>query len=90
VPLANVGPAAAQPGFEVFPNPARTVATVRVPAGNNAATLTLTDALGRVVRTQSATAGRDYPYDLAGLAPGVYALRMQAGAAVATQRLIIE
>jgi hypothetical protein len=90
VPLANVGLAAAQPGFEVFPNPARTVATVRVPAGNNAAALTLTDALGRVVRTQSATAGRDYPYDLAGLAPGVYALRMQAGAAVATQRLIIE
>jgi hypothetical protein len=90
VPLANVGPAAAQPSFEVFPNPARTVATVRVPAGNNAATLTLTDALGRVVRTQSATAGQDYPYDLAGLAPGVYALRMQAGAAVATQRLVVE
>jgi hypothetical protein len=90
VPLANVGPAAAQPGFEVFPNPARTVATVRVPGGTGAATLTLTDALGRMVRTQSAITGKDYRYDLGGLAPGVYALRVQAGAAVATQKLVVE
>ena len=72
----------------LYPNPAHGTATVRVPAGP--ATLTLLDALGRAVRTQSALTGPDIPFDLAGLAPGVYTLRVQAGAAVATQKLIVE
>jgi hypothetical protein len=90
VPLASAGPAAARLGFDVFPNPACTVVTVRMPAGNDAATLTLIDALGRVVRTQSATTGKEYRYDLAGLVPGVYALRVQAGETAATQKLVVE
>jgi hypothetical protein len=66
------------------------VATVALPSGPGPATLTLLDALGRPVRTQQAQAGTEVAFDLTGLAPGVYALRVQAGAAVATQKLVVE
>jgi hypothetical protein len=75
-------------GAVVFPNPAHSTATVRVLACP--ATLTLLDALGRAVRTQSVATGTDVAFDLTGLAPGVYALRVQAGAVVATQKLVVE
>jgi hypothetical protein len=74
----------------LYPNPAHGTATVRVPAGPGPATLTLLDALGRVVRQQAAAPGTNAPLDLAGLTPGVYALRVQAGAVVATQKLVVE
>ena len=72
------------------PNPAAGSATVHVPASVGQVTLTLHDALGRVVRTQQPAPSPDYPLDLVGLAPGVYALRVQAGAAVATQQLVVQ
>ena len=90
VPLANVGSAATRLSFDIFPNPARAVATVRVPAGSDAATLTLTDAVGRAIRSCHAAAGADYAFDLTSLAPGVYALRMETSAAAATRKLVIE
>jgi hypothetical protein len=74
----------------LYPNPAHGAATVRVPVAKGTATLTLLDGLGRTVRTQLAATGQDYALDLAGLAPGVYALCVQAGAAVATQKLVVE
>ena len=77
--------------FRVFPNPAQARATVQLPAGPFPATLTLLDALGRAVRTQTVDAGASSAtLDLAGLAPGLYAVRVQAGAATATQRLVVE
>jgi len=83
--------AALQAGLALYPNPARTTATVRVPASaGTAATLTLLDALGRAVRTQAATAGTDVAFDLTGLAPGLYALRVQVGAALAMHPLVVE
>ena len=94
--LAVLGPsvlatsAGAAAAGRLYPNPAHGSATVAMPAGPGPATLTLLDALGRVVRTQSAATGHDYSLDLAGLTPGVYALRVQAGAAVATQQLVVE
>jgi len=63
---------------------------VRIPASASPATLTLLDALGRAVRSQAAPAGADYPLDLAGLAPGVYALHVRVGEAQITQRLVVE
>lgn len=75
----------------LYPNPAHGAATVRVPAADAAsATLTLLDAVGRAVRTQAATSGTTSAFDLTGVAPGIYALRMQAGKSVATQKLIVE
>lgn len=87
---ALAGRAATLAEDALYPNPAHGIATVRVPAGTSPATLTLLDALGRAVRTQHALAGTNVAFDLAGLAPGVYALRVQAGETAATQKLVVE
>lgn len=79
----------------VFPNPAHTAATVQLPAvpGTTQATLTLTDALGRAVRTYQVplpAAGATAVLPLAGLAPGFYHLRVQAGGQQAIRALVVE
>ena len=60
-----------------FPNPATTRATLRLPATATAATLaTLTDALGRPVRTCVVPArATEATLELGGLAPGLYSVR---------------
>ncbi len=87
--LASKSPAALA-GVSNYPNPAHGVTTVRVPAGAGSAALILLDALGRVVSTHQATAGQDYPLDLAGLVPGVYTLHVQAGESQAVRQLVVE
>ncbi|MDO7844953.1 T9SS type A sorting domain-containing protein [Hymenobacter sp. M29] len=74
-------------GIELFPSPAHATATVRAPVG---AVLTVLDALGRPVRTCPATASPTTVLNLTGLAPGVYAVRISAGARTATGRLVVE
>ncbi|UOQ72451.1 T9SS type A sorting domain-containing protein [Hymenobacter cellulosilyticus] len=59
---------AAAAGLAIYPNPART--SVQVPAATMATTLTLTDALGRSVRTATGAA-----LSVQGVAPGLYVLR---------------
>ena len=78
--------------FALAPNPAHAATSLTLPAvpGAATATLTLLDALGRAVRTRPATPGTRTDFDLSGLAPGLYALRATAGAATATQRLVVE
>jgi hypothetical protein len=82
----------AEGAFYLYPNPAHGITTVRVPATAEAtnATLTLLDALGRAVRTQAAVVGANSFFDLTSLPPGVYALRVQAGKSVMTQKLLVE
>ncbi|MFD2718942.1 T9SS type A sorting domain-containing protein [Hymenobacter monticola] len=82
-------------GFSIAPNPARSTATVQLPAvpGATSAVLTLTDAMGRSVRTETlswASAGRPHTLDLRGLPPGLYAVQVQAGSTRGTQRLVVE
>jgi hypothetical protein len=77
------------------PNPAHSTATVQLPAvpGAPQVLLTLTDALGRVVRRHTLplpAAGLQHELNLSGLAPGIYALRAQAGGAYALHRLVVE
>ncbi|MBF9221691.1 T9SS type A sorting domain-containing protein [Hymenobacter ruricola] len=81
--------------FGLFPNPARVTTAVSLPAvpGAATATLTLLDALGRQVRTETVplpAAGRRHELNLTGLAPGLYALRVRAGAETATRPLVVE
>ena len=81
--------------FTLSPNPARTAATVQLPAvpGTTTATLTLLDALGRTVRTATLplpATGLRHELDLRGLVSGLYALQVRAGAATATRRLVVE
>jgi hypothetical protein len=88
-PLAT-GKATSLPGLGLYPNPASNAATVRVPAGAGAATLTLFDRLGRLIRTTQAPTGQDYALQLSGLAPGMYAVQVRIGDGLATQKLVVE
>ena len=76
---------------KLYPNPARGLVTVALPAGAGFGTFTLLNGLGQPVRTQAVVAGAEAAINLVGLAPGVYVLRVQADAAVvATQKLVVE
>jgi len=90
--LATTAPAASPLAAPVYPNPAHGRTTVARPAGLGAgpATLTLLDALGRVVRTAPPTLAPTAELDLTGVAPGVYALRVAVGPATAVSRLVVE
>jgi hypothetical protein len=81
--------------FTLAPNPARAAATVQLAPvpGATHATLVLTDALGRVVRSHTpalSAAGLRYELLLNGLAQGVYALRVEAGISSTVRRLVVE
>ncbi len=82
----GVAPAPAVVAVEVYPNPAPGGRfTLHAPAG---AHLTVTDALGRVVLTQVAVAGRAV-VDLSAQAAGIYALRLTwPDGRTATRRLV--
>ena len=80
----------------LYPNPAHANVSLLVPAVAGAATVqaTLLNALGQQVRafapiTLSAE-GLNTNLDLTGIAPGIYTLRVQAGAASAARKLVVE
>ncbi|MDO7873163.1 T9SS type A sorting domain-containing protein [Hymenobacter sp. ASUV-10] len=79
----------------VYPNPAHEQFTLLLPAvaGASQATATLLNALGQVVSTRTlalSACGATATYATAGLAAGVYALRLQAGKETATLRVVVE
>jgi hypothetical protein len=79
--------------FALFPNPAQSATTVQLPAvrGGATATLTLTDALGRILRTATLPAASlRHELDLRGLSPGLYAVQVRVGGTRGTQRLVVE
>ncbi|WP_035558499.1 T9SS type A sorting domain-containing protein [Hymenobacter sp. IS2118] len=84
-PLATTPSARATPAA-LFPNPAHGTATLRLPAGAPHLPLTLTDALGRVVRRYLAPVGSEAALDLRGLPAGMYVV----GCGQVTQRLMVE
>lgn len=90
--LTATVPALTTAGVTVFPNPAHTAASIQLPPvpGVSTATLTLLDALGRPVRTQTPATNARIDLDLNGLTPGIYALRVQVGADTVTCRLVVE
>ncbi|MDO7854080.1 T9SS type A sorting domain-containing protein [Hymenobacter sp. CA1UV-4] len=82
-------------GIALYPNPAHSQVVVQVPAVPGASQLraTLLNELGQVVGRQDAplaAAGTRMLLNVQGLAPGVYAVRLQTGSASVVQRLIIE
>jgi hypothetical protein len=83
-------PALAPESIGPYPNPAHNTATVQLPAGSGPVTLTVLDALGRALRTQTAAPNSATALNLAGLAPGLYAVRVAAGSEVATRKLVVE
>ena len=78
---------AAVAALALFPNPAATGTTVTLPAFPAGTELTLTDALGRVARRQSAGPG----LALTGLAPGLYVVQATSAAGERwSSRLVVE
>ena len=79
----------------LYPNPARHTAAVLVPAvaGATQVQLTLLNVLGQVVLARTAAlpaTGAALTLDVAGLARGVYTLRLAAGGTAATRRLVLD
>ncbi|KAA9327625.1 DUF4394 domain-containing protein [Hymenobacter busanensis] len=88
-------PAALAQQVAVYPNPARNLVSVALPAAlrGQAVALTLVNTLGQVVTQRTVPATR--PTDtatvpLTGVAAGVYTLRLQTGQGVVNKRLVIE
>jgi hypothetical protein len=91
---------AASPGLpaasvSVYPNPAHGSFMVQLPGVANAPSVQaeLLNVLGQVVRRQSASlpaGGTTLLLPAAGLPPGVYTLRLQAGAASLVKRVVIQ
>ncbi|WP_310391394.1 T9SS type A sorting domain-containing protein [Hymenobacter sp.] len=78
----------------LYPNPARQRFTLEVPAGSLAkASATLLNALGQAVharRLALPAAGGTAEFDVSGLAPGVYSLRLQTGNDLVVKRVVVE
>ena len=90
----GTGAAASQLAGAAWPNPATGTlhVAVELPAAG-AVRLTLTDALGRVVRTRSATAPAGIVREtltLDGLAPGVYLVRTETAGTRWSQRVVVQ
>ncbi len=82
-------------GVVLYPNPAHQSFTVLVPAVAGATQLhaDLLNSLGQVVRRQDAAlaaTGTRLAVDAAGLAAGIYTLRLQVGAATLAKRVVIQ
>ena len=88
--LTATTPAANGWAISLVPNPAHGRATIQLPAIPGTPTLTILDALGRTLRTQTAPTNSEAELDLTGFAPGLYAVRVQAGSSTATRRLVVE
>ncbi|GAB2966952.1 hypothetical protein GCM10027048_41980 [Hymenobacter coalescens] len=77
--------AAAVPGLQAYPNPAREELTLQADA---ASTATLYDLLGRPVRTAKLQPGRRTTLDLTGLTSGTYVLSATAGALTSSRMIV--
>jgi len=90
--LANA-PAALSRQVEVFPNPARDVASVSLTAAFNrqAVEASVVNSLGQVVRRVVLPAGAEVrTLPLNGVTPGVYMVRLQTNQGTINKRLVIE
>ncbi len=81
--------------FDAYPSPAHDVLHLLLPAlpGVSAAQVTLFNALGQPVKTSQlklSSGGTEAQLDLGGVRPGLYTLRVAAGAHMASQRVVVE
>jgi len=94
-PLATAAQALAAQ-VQLFPNPASGSFRVQLPVlrSNTAVVATLSNALGQVVlaRTLSAAAGQaiDAEFDVRGLAPGVYMLRLNVAGSPVVRKVVVQ
>jgi hypothetical protein len=87
------GPAALMQQVAVYPNPAKTQVAIDLPPSlsRQPVTVSLLDALGRVVRQQVLPAGpASHTLSLATMAPGVYSLRLSTELGTLVKKLVVE
>jgi hypothetical protein len=84
----TTAPAAVVEHLQVYPNPAQGRFALQLPTGTGEATLTLTNALGQLVRRQ-AVHDDQATVEVPGLTPGVYVLRVQTATTTLRQRVIL-
>ena len=77
------------PALTAWPVPAREALHVQLDATAQPQRVQLLDALGRAVRTQAANSAA-LTLPTAGLAPGVYLLRVEYASGAATRRVVVE
>ena len=81
-------------GLSVWPNPARDAATIRArTVPGETVRVEVFDLLGRRVATLHdgpASGALALPFDVSGLMPGVYVVRMKGGASAQTTRLVVQ
>ncbi|GGF18929.1 T9SS type A sorting domain-containing protein [Hymenobacter cavernae] len=82
------------PEIELYPNPAHTLTTVRVPktlSSRNAGQVQVLNALGQVVRTaRLSPALGEAVLDVTVMSPGVYLLQIPTATGRASRRLVVE
>ena len=90
-PLATTGNHAA-PELLVFPNPAHTQFTVALPtiAGTAPVKAAIYNSLGQQVRADILLSAIETMVDVAGLAKGIYTIRVQTGTTPIVKRVVIE
>ena len=91
---APAAPAQLVQAVAVFPNPAKSSVSVSLPSNldNQPVATTLINALGQTVRRTvlpAGTAATPRSLSLAGVAPGVYSLRLETAEGVVAKRLVI-
>ena len=90
--LANA-PSAVSQQVSIYPNPAREAVSISLPAAlaRQATEVQLVNALGQVVLRATLPAGNGArPLSIAGIARGVYTVRMQTEQGTVNKRLVIE
>ena len=87
-PLATARPTAAD--LSLAPNPAHDGFAVTLPAGLAPTQAELLNALGQVVRRPAVGGATSFRVETAGLAPGLYTLRVRAGSAALARCVAVE
>ena len=87
--VLSISPTARAAALTAWPVPAREALHVQLDATAQPQRVQLLDALGRAVRTQAATSAA-LTLPTAGLAPGVYLLRVEYATGAATRRVLVE
>lgn len=87
-PLATARPTAAD--LTLAPNPAHDGFAVTLPAGLAPTQAELLNSLGQVVRRPATGAATGFRVETAGLAPGLYTLRVRARSAALARRVVVE
>lgn len=92
--LAVRGSSSTRTNLEIYPNPATSRVSLRLPGATSTrpASIEVLDALGRSVRHLTAAVGDATPatLELAGLAPGLYAVRVATAEGQFLGRLVVE